>query len=48
MTRRGLSFLLLKLLVLGIGQGLGKVDFFLDLITAPLNHSNVRLEFLVE
>jgi len=46
--RRGLPFLLLKLLVLEIGPGLSKANFFPDLITAPLNHTNIRLEFLLE
>ncbi len=42
--RRGLPFLLLKLLVLKIGPGLSKANFFPDPITAPLNHTNIRLD----
>lgn len=48
MPRRGLSFLFLELLVLGIDLCLGKGYFFLYLIAVPLNYADIRLEILLK
>jgi hypothetical protein len=46
--RLDLSLLPLELLLLGIDPCLGKAYFFLDLIAAPPNHADIRLEFLLK
>jgi hypothetical protein len=45
---RELSFLSLELLVMGIDPCLGKDYFFLYFIATPLNHADIRLEFLLK